>query len=176
MRAVPFVVVVLLGLVLIAFSSGFSNCVFAQNQTSDGSRLTAWVSSAWVQTSQADFEAGVRVNVDTATSPGDVTLVNAGNESFPSYSGPGTIASQVLDTGSAGSRWDALAWNATLPDGTHVTFEVRASGMPFSEGDPWSDAGGTTPVYSGLADGRYMQWRATLDTSDENPTALVLFS
>ena len=87
----------------------------------------------------------------------------AANES--SYTSPGTIASQVLDTGVAGARWDALFWDETLQSDTDITFEVRASDTSFVKGDAspsWTSVGGTFPVTSG----RYMQWRATLTTLD----------
>ncbi len=234
----------------------------------------------WIQTSQADFEAGVLNQVDTSSSPGDVTiepLVDSDNDEvhttlvgwqlvktltftksdsvpnsiridsnlkssmglltkayssiraddvekfshntnsityvsysdildFSSYpdgehtvklyllgtlvspaynsifelrvsSGPfsGTIASQVLDTGADGASWDELSWSETLSTGTNITFEVRASDTLFAKGDAsptWTSVGGTSPVTSDLPSGRYMQWRATLTTSDtpETPT------
>lgn len=91
------------------------------------------------------------------------------------YISPGTIASQVWDTGVSGARWDALFWDRTLPSGTNVTFEVRASDTLFAKDTPdatlpWISIGGTSPITSGLPAGRYMQWRATLTTSDTSTT------
>ena len=86
---------------------------------------------------------------------------------------PGTIASQVLDTGVTGARWDALFWDETLQTNTDITFEARASDTSFAKGDAspsWTPVGGTSPVTSGLPSGRYMQWRATLTTSDTSET------
>jgi len=79
----------------------------------------------------------------------------------------GTIASQVLNTGVTGARWDALFWDETLESGTNITFEVRASNTSFAK-----DAAtpSWTPVTSGLPSGRYKQWRATLTTSDISKT------
>jgi hypothetical protein len=84
----------------------------------------------------------------------------------------GTIASQVWDTGVASARWDALFWDETLETGTNITFEVRAAntlvgGFPDAS---WIPVGGTSPVISGLPSGQYMQWRATLTTSDTSKT------
>jgi hypothetical protein len=93
----------------------------------------------------------------------------------PAYISSGTIASQVLDTGINGDRWDALFWDETLPAGTDITFEVRASDS-LSGGFPdtsWVAVGGTSPVSSGLPSGRYMQWRATLTTSDPSETPIL---
>jgi hypothetical protein len=88
------------------------------------------------------------------------------------YLSPGTIASQVLDTGVAGARCDGLFWDAIVASGTDITFRVRASdslsgGFP---GASWVSVGGTSPVVSGLPSGRYMQWEATLTTSDASNT------
>jgi len=89
------------------------------------------------------------------------------------YAAAGTIASQVLDTGIAGAKWDALFWDETLPSNTNITFEVRASDTTFTKDaatPSWTFVGGTSPVTSGLPSGRYMQWRATLTTSDTSKT------
>lgn len=89
------------------------------------------------------------------------------------YFSSGTIASQVLDTGITGDEWNALFWDETVPGATGITFEARASDT-LSDGFPdtsWVPVGGS-PVISGLPSGQYMQWRATLTTSDaaETPT------
>ena len=89
------------------------------------------------------------------------------------YATAGTIASQVLDTGIAGAKWDALFWDETLPSNTDITFEVRASDTAFTKDaatPSWTFVGGTSPVTSGLPSGRYLQWRATLTTSDTSKT------
>jgi hypothetical protein len=91
------------------------------------------------------------------------------------YIFPGTIASQVLDTGIDGARWDGLFWEETLPAGTNITFEVRASDS-LSGGFPdasWVPVGVPSPITSGLPSGRYMQWRATLTTSDTSETPVL---
>ncbi len=88
----------------------------------------------------------------------------------------GTIASQVLDCGISGTRWDAIFWNGTLPAGTGINLEVRASDI-FFDGDGlsplWIIVGGISPVTSDLPSGRYEQWRATLTTSDTNQTPVL---
>ncbi len=93
----------------------------------------------------------------------------------PTYPSSGTIDSQVLDTGIDGDRWDALFWDETLPAGTNITFDVRAAdtlngGFPDAS---WVPVGGTSPVLSGLPSGRYMQWRATLTTSNPSETPIL---
>jgi hypothetical protein len=81
----------------------------------------------------------------------------------------GSIASQVLDTGEAGTEWSRLSWGEILESGSDITFEVRASDISFlkyATTPSWVAVGGTYPVTSGLPSGRYMQWRALLTTDD----------
>jgi outer membrane protein assembly factor BamB len=92
------------------------------------------------------------------------------------YVSSATMASQVRDTGAAGARWDGLFWDETLQLNTDITFEVRASDTLFAADNAtltWTPVGGTSPVTSGLPLGRYMQWRATLTTSDTAVTPLL---
>ena len=94
---------------------------------------------------------------------------------FLTYYVSGTIASQVLDTSKDGTTWTKLSWDETIPSGGNITFQVRASDTLFAKESAtpsWTSVGGTSPVTSGLPSGRYMQWRATLSTTDtgETPT------
>jgi hypothetical protein len=85
------------------------------------------------------------------------------------YYSSGTLASQVLDTGASGTTWNMVFWDEALPSNTNITFEVRASDTLFAKDavtPSWNAVGGTSPVMSGLPSGRYLQWRATLTTSD----------
>jgi hypothetical protein len=89
------------------------------------------------------------------------------------YVSSGTIASQVLDTGVSGARWNALFWDKTLQTSTNMTLEVRASDTIFLKDaatPSWTSVGITSPVISGLPAGRYKQWRAALTTSDTSKT------
>jgi len=274
------ILVIALGIVLLSSGIGVTRSSFADPESTTGNDFQAWTSSQWVQTTKAEFEAGVLNQVDTSSSAGDVllnpTLVTSDNsevstsetdwqlvktltftkdgatynelridsnlqadhknftvyssirvddvekfshsttstsyESYgdvidfsgysdgehrvklylktsksnkPAYNSvfelyrtktyvsTGTIASQVLNTGVAGARWDALFWDETLESGTNITFHVRASNTSFAKdaGSPsWTLVGETSPVTSGLPSGRYMQWRATLTTSDTSET------
>jgi hypothetical protein len=86
------------------------------------------------------------------------------------YASSGTIASKVYDTGKDGASWDGLGWSQTLPSGTNITFEVRASDTPFAKDNttlPWQLAS-ALPI-----SGRYQQWRATLTTSDTTVTPVL---
>ena len=89
------------------------------------------------------------------------------------YVSSGAIASQVLDTGAAGANWTELNWSETLEADTDITFEVRASDTSFAKDastPSWTSVGGASPVTSELPSGRYVQWRATLSTSDNSKT------
>jgi hypothetical protein len=112
-----------------------------------------------------------------ANAPGNVA--NGGALAFVganTYVNMGTAASPVRDTGIVGARWDGLFWDETLPLNTDVTFEVRASDTVFAADNatlPWTPVGGTSPVTSGLPSGRYLQWRATLTTTDTTVTPVL---
>jgi len=274
------ILVIALGIVLLSSSVGVTRSSFADPESTTGNDFQAWTSSQWVQTTKAEFKAGVLNQVDTSSSAGDVllnpTLVTSDNsevstsetdwqlvktltfakdgatynelridsnlqadhknftvyssirvddvekfshsttstsyESYgdvidfsgysdgehsvklclktsksnkPAYNSvfelyrtktyvsTGTIASQVLNTGVVGARWDALFWDEILESGTNITFHVRASNTSFAQGatsPSWILAGETSPVTSGLPSGQYMQWQATLTTSDTSKT------
>jgi subtilisin len=92
------------------------------------------------------------------------------------YYASGTIASDVFDTGTAGETWQTMSWDETLHANTDITFEVRASDTLFTKdasSPAWTSVGGTSPVTSGLPTGRYMQWRATLTTSNNFYTPVL---
>ncbi len=79
------------------------------------------------------------------------------------------ITSLVYDTTILGATWDYLSWNETLQANMDIIFELRASDTPFAEDDAtpaWIPVGRTSPVTSGLPSGRYIQWRATMTSSD----------
>ena len=99
---------------------------------------------------------------------------NAGKlfELKPAHVDEGTLVSDVHDTNVA-SRWGRLFWEANTPEGTAITFATR-TGNTDDPDDTWSDwseeltepAGST--VVSPAA--RFIQWRATLKTSDASAT------
>jgi phosphodiesterase/alkaline phosphatase D-like protein len=88
----------------------------------------------------------------------------------------GTLASNVWDTSVSGETWQTLSWDETLHANSNITFEVRASDTSFAQGassPAWISVGGSSPVTSGLPPGQYMQWRATLTTSDNFNTPVL---
>jgi hypothetical protein len=93
-----------------------------------------------------------------------------------SYTSSGIIASQVLNSGFTGSKWNALFWVDTVPENTHITFEVRASNIIFAKDDEtlsWMSTGANSPQLSGLPVGRFKQWRATLTTGDNEISPIL---
>ena len=148
---------------------------FHDGTTATENTFASWASTAWTQTSAGEFGAGSLSDIDLASSPGDAVLARNETDPFP-YRTPGTLASAVYDSGSDGTRWDGLFWDETTGASTDITFEVRASDTLFlkDDGSPgWTSVGGTTPVTAGLPQGRYLQWRATLSTTDTDQTPVL---
>ena len=164
--------------VYVSWNGGINWSPHQVNGNLTQSETTYWYpvtgATTWDATKLNDSNLRVRVDaeqqgqaerIDLDWLPVEVTYTTAGG-----YTSPGYIASQVLNAGRNGATWDALIWNETipLPDGTDITFEVRA----WDDGDPipgWTPIAGDSPILSGLPDGQYKQWRATLTTSS-NPT------
>jgi hypothetical protein len=133
----------------------YVNGVLDEVRISDIDRSAEWIKTSYInQDSPSDF-------CNIASEEGQ-------------YVSSGTIASQVRDTGVAGASWVALFWDETLQSNTNITFEARASDVIFdkSDGSPgWTDLGAAnSPITTGLPSGQYMQWRATLTTSDDSKT------
>jgi hypothetical protein len=137
----------------------------------DFTSATSWTSDKLSDTNlkvRADaYTQGAAEEVRLDWLPVEVTYAQQG------YVSSGTIASQVLDTNIEGASWDGLFWDETLVSSTDITFEVRTRDTVFLKDaatPSWTAVGGTSPVTSGLPSGRYMQWRATLTTSDTSKT------
>jgi hypothetical protein len=87
----------------------------------------------------------------------------------------GTITSITYDTGIDDCEFQGLFWNETLAAGTDITFNIRASDTLIS-GEPnvaWTYLGGSSPLITGLPSGRYVQWRATLTTTNIHLTPVL---
>jgi N,N-dimethylformamidase beta subunit-like protein/uncharacterized protein DUF4082/cadherin-like protein/Big-like domain-containing protein/purple acid phosphatase-like protein len=88
------------------------------------------------------------------------------------YTSPCTFTSRLLDTGS-NADWRQLTATRALPAGTAVSFETRsgASSTPGDSGwSAWSPLSGDQ-IQS--PDARYLQYRATLSSSDSDQTPAV---
>ncbi|MDD1677408.1 MAG: hypothetical protein LUQ40_06715, partial [Methanomicrobiales archaeon] len=159
----------------ITLGFGTTRCGFQASATAAGNTFTSWSSSVWTQTNAGDFGAGSITDVDLATVPGDVVLARSDTVPFP-YLASGTLASAVFDSGSEGTSWDGLFWDESVGASTGITLEVRASDTAFlkDDGSPaWTAIGGISPVTTGLPQGRYCQWRATLSTTDPDSSPVL---
>ena len=83
------------------------------------------------------------------------------------YSASGSFLSRVFDAGSAVS-WYNVAWTQGAPAGTSVAMEVRVGGTSTPDGSwtsfvPISGSGG---LITGVPARQYLQYRATLSTTD----------
>ncbi|MDD1746287.1 MAG: hypothetical protein LUQ16_00830 [Methanomassiliicoccales archaeon] len=109
------------------------------------------------------------------SAPGTVGVGGALTNGPLMFSRAGTLTSVTCDTGKAGSSILGLFWSEALASGTDITFEMRASDTLSSgaPSGPWIGLGGTSPVISGLPSGRYIQWRATLTTSNLHLTPVL---
>jgi hypothetical protein len=133
----------------------------------------------WIQTTQGDFEAGVGLNIDTTSSPGNVTLRSSWNK-YPSNPilspGPAAWDSEDVDcgyvlyngsiykmwyTGTDGSGLERIGY-ATSPDG--ISWTKSASNPVLGLGAPgsWNDVYSYCP--SLLFDGAiYHMWYSGTD-------------
>jgi hypothetical protein len=148
-----------------ALVSDNGNNIYAFN----GSSQKFWVYNISANTWNDSVVSDPTVSVGWG---GSLTYV-AGSSGYVS---PGTLASPVYDTGNAGAQWDSLFWDSTIVAGMNITFEVRASDSLFTKTDAspaWQQSGWPSPVNSGLPSGRYLQWRATLSTSDISRTPIL---
>lgn len=130
--------------------------------------------TSWTPTTLNNSNFKVRITYKDNGAYGQVSLDHIPVRITYRYAS-GTLASQVKNTGVAGSRWDGLIWDSTLPAGTSITFEVRASDTAFLKTDAspsWASIGSASPVILGLPAGQYKQWRAIFTTGDANTPTL----
>jgi hypothetical protein len=94
---------------------------------------------------------------------------------FPiSYPTSGTFTSRVLDAGDHRATWRTLSAALDTPPGTGVTFEVRTGSTPTPDAS-WTAFQPVGPggEISGPLGRRYLQYRATLTTTDTSVTPFV---
>ncbi len=92
------------------------------------------------------------------SSPGRVYKIGASPVESGRYLSP------VHDAGNM-AAWGTLRWDGDVPKGTRISFAARSgsTSVPDATWSPWSEPmtePGASPV--GLAQARYVQWRATL--------------
>jgi hypothetical protein len=94
---------------------------------------------------------------------------------FPiTYPTSGTFTSRVFDAGDHRATWRTLSAALDAPAGTDVTFEVRTGTTPTPDAS-WTAFQPVGPggAISGPLGRRYLQYRATLTTTDTSVTPLV---
>jgi RHS repeat-associated protein len=151
--------------------------------TRSGSTLTTyyWNGSSWVsQASSSSFSTGALwvsliLNV-AANSLGTVgfTDYQVNSASFPSSA---TYTSVAYDAGQS-VTWDALTWEATVPAGNTLSFQVAVSNSetgPFTyvgpdgtSGTYFTSSGTTLPTLTG----RYASYQATFAYSSGSPASI----
>jgi hypothetical protein len=96
----------------ISFSVGTTESKFSDQEQTSGNSYGAWTSLSWIQTTQSDFEAGVRVNSNTSANPDNVCL---DREILPAVlfamTGDGTDYFYTYDIGS-----DSWTVRSSVPD------------------------------------------------------------
>ena len=94
---------------------------------------------------------------------------------FPlTYPNSGTFTSRVFDAGDARATWRTLTPALDTPAGTGVRFEVRTGSTPAPDAS-WTafQPVGPAGAVPGPVGRRYLQYRATLTTTDTSVTPLV---
>lgn len=136
----------------------------ANGSTTSDMYLTHWSGDiAWVQTTQADFNAGTLVStITTNTAGGEVELDNGGNQNAT-----GTYESPTFDAGTV-VGFNNLAFTVSQPAGTTVTFQIATNndnatwnyvGPDGTAGSTYASSGGI-PLAASSA--RYIRYKATL--------------
>ena len=91
------------------------------------------------------------------------------------YPPEGSLISSVLDTGCS-PLWNTINWYSTEPLGTSLGFQVRSSSDPDSSAmGSWCDTLYSPCSLEGILvdEERYIQYRAILETSDLDTTAVL---
>jgi sugar lactone lactonase YvrE len=89
----------------------------------------------------------------------------------PAYSEEGTFTSQVHDAAII-SRWGTISVRAETPKGTAITLTTR-SGNTEKPDDTWSDWAKTSEEKVPSPPARFLQYRATLTTSEQTASPIL---
>ena len=109
---------------------------------------------------------------DTSITPSlnsvELKYAQASNNLYESNQG--TLTSPVLDSGNT-SEWGGLTEDADKPTGTSITYQTRVGDTPIPD-DSWEDWKDATSSIASR-DARYIQYKATLSTTDQNQTPVL---
>jgi len=136
----------------------------------------------WTATQADWFVDGTLVHTNT-TSPVTANMRPAVSDFAPGstvltvdwirmtpYGTPCTFDSAVIDGGNAAASWTTLVANGLLPSGTAFAFETQTGDVPVPDGS-WSGFEPVGPLGAiASPKGRYLQYRATLTTTDADET------
>jgi hypothetical protein len=93
-----------------------------------------------------------------------------------SFSFSGYLESAVFDSGVAGAFWNSMNWTEFLPPNTNITISTRTGNSPVPDplwsswsAEMWDETGSTLTSPRG----RFIQYRATLSTTDQNVTPIL---
>jgi photosystem II stability/assembly factor-like uncharacterized protein/Tfp pilus assembly protein PilV len=152
-----------------AVSAVSSSLAFA---VGDAGEIYRWNGSAWsAETSPTgnDFFSVFSVSSSLAYAVGEAGTIAEYALHYPT-SGTRTYVSSALDSGAAGAAWGTLSWTETLPGSTDLTIATQTS----PDGVAWSgwSAEQTNPAGGAIVSpaNRYIQYRATLTTTDPYAT------
>jgi hypothetical protein len=130
------------------------------------SQIVYWVDGVQVATHSVAIGTPMRPLASDAQS--DATNVSVDWMQMTPYGGTCTFMSRTIDAGQ-GIGWLTLEPAITTPANTSVTFDTRTS-LDATNWTAWTAVSGTT-IKS--VDGRYLQYRANLSTTDATATPLV---
>ena len=132
-------------LAIFAQNIGTTLCSFVDGESISSNSVGAWTSILWKKTSQSDFNAGLISNVDTSTSPGDVTLATSSNISTGSptvntgaswtnpsqaYPDAGSAAAITSGSPSGNNVWGNYGFNLNAKTITQVRVRYDAWTTP----------------------------------------------
>ncbi|WP_255433575.1 N,N-dimethylformamidase beta subunit family domain-containing protein [Tessaracoccus sp. MC1865] len=129
-----------------------------------------WIDGAVVHTQDVAITDAMRP-LASDYNTGGATVVVDSLTMWPPYVTNGVFESRIHDAGGP-AEWGTLDYDATLPLGTSLNLEIR-SGNTATPDATWTQY---APISDGAAvglTGRYLQYRATLGTTDVNATPVL---
>ncbi|UCH42829.1 MAG: hypothetical protein JSW16_08500, partial [Dehalococcoidales bacterium] len=146
MRHRLLIVLIIIGLIAGRSALGTTS-YFGDSNQNTGNTFEAWVSNIWVQTTQADFEAGVPNNVDTSSSPGDIMLEIVSSDTVTDTFNDETMIASKTNLDVAGGQ---VILTISSPSGTE-TLRPNTVGT-YSQCDPVGASFNYQCVYDAVAD------------------------
>ncbi|MDP1846112.1 MAG: kelch repeat-containing protein [Candidatus Moranbacteria bacterium] len=116
------------------------------------------------------YKAVLSTNNTSITPSLNSVEIKYARESEGLYGTSGLFTSPVLDSGNT-SQWGALTEDATKPANTSITYQTRVGDTPTPD-DTWEDWKDASDSIASR-DARYIQYRATLSTTDQNQTPVL---